>query len=184
MTRISATLQRVAELFVGVLMGLMFVTFIVQIIIRYTARLEWISQSLPFLDPTHYGWTLEFCLLLWIWIIFVGAAFVVKREDHVTFDLFYDAVRPSVRRWFIIIGSAIVAVALAMSIEPTLGKFGILRLKRTATLAGLFGDWIRMRDIYVVYILFLITVSVRYAWVAWCALRDRVDDTSADGPGS
>ena len=53
-------------------MALMFLTFILQITIRYTARLEWIGEAVPFLDPTRYGWTLEFCLLLWVWIIFVG----------------------------------------------------------------------------------------------------------------
>ena len=175
MTRAFAVLQRCAEIFLGVLMGLMFLTFIIQITIRYTARLAWVAETLPFLNPEHYGWTLEFCLLLWIWIIFAGCAFIVQRDDHVTFDLAYDAVNPAVRRWFVIIGSIIIAVALAASIEPTWGKFYILRLKKTATLSGLFGDWIRMRDIYVVYILFLIAASLRFAWAAWTALRQRPD---------
>jgi C4-dicarboxylate transporter DctQ subunit len=48
----------------------------------------------PFLEPTRYGWTLEFCLLLWVWMIFAGCAFVVRDEDHVTFDVLYNNVRP------------------------------------------------------------------------------------------
>ena len=169
--RLATGLARGVEIALGLLMGLMFLTFILQITIRYTARLEWVAEAIPLLDPSRYGWTLEFCLLLWIWIVFAGCALVVRREEHVTFDILYTTVSPNVRRWFLIIGSVIIAVALAASILPTWDKFYILRLKKTATLSGLFGDWIRMRDVYSVYILFLIAVSIRFAWSAWAALR-------------
>jgi C4-dicarboxylate transporter DctQ subunit len=164
-------LRRAAELFVGALMALMFLTFVLQITIRYTARLSWIAEALPLLDPTRYGWTLEFCLLLWVWIIFAGCAFVVRDEDHVTFDMLYNSVRPSIRRWFVIIGGLIIAVGLMASVQPTWDKFYILRLKQTATLKQLVGDWVRMRDVYSVYMLFLIAVSLRYAWTTWRAIR-------------
>lgn len=160
-------------------MALMFLTFVLQITIRYTARSQWLAQAVPLLDPNHYGWTLEFCLLLWVWIIFVGCAIVVRDRDHVTFDVLFNHVRPGVRRWFTIIGGLAIAVGLTVSIEPTWSKFYILRLKKTATLSGLFGDWIRMRDIYSVYILFLIIGSLRYAWSAWHALH-RTGSTSAN----
>lgn len=175
-------LRRAAEYFVGTLMALMFLTFILQITIRYTARLGWIAEAVPFLDPTRYGWTLEFCLLLWVWIIFAGCAFVVRDEDHVTFDVLYNHVRPGVRRWFVILGGLIIAVGLAASIQPTWDKFYILRLKQTATLKQLVGDWVRMRDVYSVYILFLIAVSIRYAWAVWRAVRNGVPEVH-HGPG-
>jgi C4-dicarboxylate transporter DctQ subunit len=169
-------LRRAAELFVGALMALMFLTFVLQITIRYTARLSWIAEALPLLDPTRYGWTLEFCLLLWVWIIFAGCAFVVRDEDHVTFDMLYNSVRPSIRRWFVIIGGLIIAVGLMASVQPTWDKFYILRLKQTATLKQLVGDWVRMRDVYSVYMLFLIAVSLRYAWAVGKAIRQGAPD--------
>ncbi len=175
-------LRRAAELFVGALMALMFLTFVLQITIRYTARLGWIAEAVPFLDPTRYGWTLEFCLLLWVWIIFAGCAFVVRDQDHVTFDVLYNHVRPGVRRWFAILGGLAIAVGLAASILPTWDKFYILRLKQTATLKQLVGDWVRMRDVYSVYILFLIAVSLRYAWAVWKAIRSGVPEIH-HGPG-
>jgi len=168
-------LRRLAELFIGILMALMFVTFILQITIRYTARFESIAEAFPLLDPNNYGWTLEFCLVLWVWIIFAGCAFVVREQDHVTFDLLSTSVHPGVRRWLVIIGGCVIAVGLALSIEPTWSKFHILRLKKTATLSGLFGEWIRMRHIYSIYILFLIAVSLRYAYAAWKALTRRTE---------
>ncbi|MEX0348927.1 MAG: TRAP transporter small permease [Paracoccaceae bacterium] len=168
-------LRRSAEYFVGALMALMFLTFILQVTIRYTARLQWIGEAVPLLEPSRYGWTLEFCLVLWLWIIFVGCALVVRDQDHVTFDILYNTVSPRMRRWFLIIGAVVISVGLALSIEPTWSKFHILRLKKTATLSQMVGDWIRMRDIYSVYMLFLVVVSLRYALTAWRAFRDPRD---------
>ena len=178
-------LRRFAEVFIGTLMALMFLTFVLQITIRYTARLGWIAEAVPLLDPTRYGWTLEFCLLLWVWIIFAGCAFVVRDEDHVTFDMLFNSVGPGLRRWFLILGSLAIVIGLAASILPTWDKFHILRLKQTATLKQLLGDWVRMRDVYSVYILFLIAVSLRYAVTAWQALRSGPPDIHrgpAEGP--
>ncbi len=168
---VLSSLRRGAEWLVGTLMALMFLTFVLQITIRYTARLEWIGEAIPFLDPSRYGWTLEFCLLLWVWIIFAGCAFVVRDTDHVTFDVIYHHVRPGVRRWFVILGGIVIVAGLAISIEPTWSKFHILRLKQTATLKQLVGDWVRVRDVYAIYMLFLISVSLRYAWAVFRAIR-------------
>lgn len=166
-----AVIRQGAEYVIGALMALMFLTFLLQITIRYTARLEWIAETAPFMDPTRYGWTLEFCLLLWVWIIFAGCAFVVREQDHVSFDILYNHVRPGVQRWFKILGCLVIVVGLVLSIEPTWSKFDILRLKKTATLSSLFGNWIRMRDIYSIYPLFLVAVSLRYAWMGFQAIR-------------
>lgn len=162
--------SRFAEFVAAIMMAAMFLTFILQITIRYTARLDWLPEKLPFLDPSLYGWTLEFNLLLWVWIVFWGNAFVVRERDHVTFDIIYGAVNPTVRKWFAIIGALAVAAALAVSVGETWDRFAILRLKRTATLDSLFGDWIRMRHIYSIYILFMVVVALRYlarALLAW-----------------
>ena len=164
---VRAALDGVAAL----LMAALFATFVLQVTIRYTARLDWVAEAVPLLDPARYGWTLEFCLALWVWLVFWGAAFVCRDADHVTFDIVREGVRPGLRRWFTVLGCLAVAVALALSLEPTWDKFRILRLKKTATLSGLFGDWIRMRDVYSVYALFLVAVPARMLWTAWAAWR-------------
>lgn len=171
MEKIQAGLRHVAQAVAATMMALMFLTFMLQIIVRYSARLEWLPAHFPILDPNLYGWTLEFCLLLWVWLVFWGNSFVVRDRDHVTFDILFDAVRPAVRRWFIIISGVAICVAFVVSIEPTWSKFYILRLKKTATLTTVFGDWIRMRDLYSVYMLFLVAVSLRYAWTVYRAIR-------------
>ena len=37
-----------------------------------------------------FGWTLELCLILWVWLVFFGCAFVVRQRDQVTFDVLYS----------------------------------------------------------------------------------------------
>ncbi|WOI54999.1 TRAP transporter small permease [Palleronia sp. LCG004] len=158
------------------MMGLMFATFVLQVLVRYLARLGWVGDYAPFLQASHYGWTLEFCLALWVWLVFWGNAFVVRRRDHVTFDILYDAVPSRVRRGFAIFAGLVIAIGLLLSIAPTWDRFAILRLKQTATLGDLFGSWIRMRDIYAIYILFLVVVAGRYFWQVWSAFRHGVDE--------
>ncbi len=164
-------ITRGAEFLAAMMMAAMFATFILQVTIRYTARAEWIAEAVPLLDPSRYGWTLEFCLALWVWIVFFGCATIVRERDHVTFDILYAAVRPGMRRVFALITCAAICIGLLWSLEPTWDKFHILRLKQTATLKQLLGDWIRMRDVYSVYAFFLIVVSLRYAWRALQVFR-------------
>ena len=164
--------QTVAALMVAGMFG----TFILQIVIRYTARTEWIPEALPILDPSLYSWTLEFCLLLWVWLVFWSSAFVVRDQDHVTFDIIFNIMSPKLKRALVVLGGTIVCLALTISIYPTWEKFEILRLKRTATLSSLFGDWIRMRDIYYIYIMFLFVVAMRYAHSVYNAATKHTKD--------
>ena len=110
------------------MMAAMFATFILQVTIRYTARAEWIKEIFPFLDPTLYGWTLDFCLLMWIWMVFWGNGFIVRQRDHVIFDMLYTSVSPKLRKWLAIISALIISLTLIIVIEPTWSKFYILRL--------------------------------------------------------
>ena len=159
-------------------MAALFLTFVLQIAVRYAARIDGVAQAAPFLDPALYGWTLELCLALWIWIVFWGNAFVVRDRDHVTFDILALAVRPGLRRAFAVVAGLAIAGALLASVGPTWEKFAILRLKRTATLSQLLGDWVRMRDVYAIYMLFLLAVPARCLWSVWRALRG---DPAAEG---
>ena len=176
MSRTVATLRGAAEAVAALFMFLMFATFILQVAIRYGARLDGFVAAFPFFDPTHFGWTLEFCLALWVWLIFWGNAFVVRDTDHVTFDILSASVPWPVRRIFIIVTGLAIAGGLLLSIAPTWDRFAILRLKQTATLGDLFGDWIRMRDVYAIYIVFLVAVSARYLFAVWRAFRHSMTD--------
>jgi len=171
MKTIISWVTRIGEFMAAVMMAAMFATFILQIFIRYSARLEWLPDVVPALEPSRFGWTLEFCLLMWVWIVFMGNSLIVRERDHVTFDILYTHVNPTVRKWFAIISGVAICVGLLWSFLPTWEKFYILRLKQTATLKQLVGDWVRMRDVYSVYFVFLAIVALRYAWRARNAFR-------------
>lgn len=159
MRRLGAILARFTEGMAALMMTAMFLTFLIQIAVRYVVGSDWFMARLGHLvDASAFGWTLEFCLVMWIWIVFWGNAFVVRERDHVSFDILYLWVRPGLRTAFTVIGAACVAAALLLSILPTWDKLAILRLKSSATLP------VKMLPIYSVYFLFLGVVGLRYLW--------------------
>ena len=95
MKRLAAILARLTEGMAALMMAAMFATFLIQIAVRYIAGSEWFIARLGHLvDAASFGWTLEFCLVMWVWIVFWGNAFVVRERDHVSFDILYLWVRP------------------------------------------------------------------------------------------
>ena len=180
----ARALARLADGIAAALLAAMFLTFVLQIAVRYAARVGGLAEAVPLLDPARSGWTLELCLLLWLWLIFWGNAFVVRDRDHVAFDLLYRAVRPEVRRAFAVVSGLAIGGALLVSIGPTWDKLAILRLKRTATLSQLLGDWVRMRDVYAIYMVFLAAGGARFLWSAWRALRHRAEAQAGEPEGA
>ena len=90
-------------------------------------------------------------------------------------DRLYTSVFPKIRKWLAIISALIIAFTLLIVIEPTWSKFYILRLKKTATLSNVFGDWIRVRDIYMVFFIFCIAVSIRYFYRAYYVYKNSAE---------
>jgi C4-dicarboxylate transporter DctQ subunit len=170
MDRLRHALSRLTESVAALMMAAMFATFILQIAVRYIVGSEWFTARLGHvIDASGFGWTLEFCLVMWLWIVFWGNSFIVRDKDHVTFDVVYFWVRPNTRKWFAVIGAATIAVALLLSIGPTYEKMRILRIKSSATLP------VKMLPIYSIYFLFLAVVGLRYAWRMVDAMRNGVE---------
>lgn len=159
MDRILKPVSRLTEGVAALMMAAMFATFIVQIAVRYIVGSEWFAARLGHvIDASGFGWTLEFCLVMWLWIVFWGNAFIVRDRDHVTFDILYFWVCPGIRKWFAIFGALAIATGLLLSIGPSYEKMRILRIKSSATLP------VKMLPIYSVYFLFLAVVGLRYLW--------------------
>lgn len=133
-----------AENVAAALLAAMFLTFLLQIFARYVL-------SEPF------GWTLELCLTLWVWIVFWGAAFVVRERDHVTFDLFYLMMPSKVQRVFAMLSAAAIVVGFSVSLLPTWDYIDFLKIKKSATLK------IPLRTVFSIYALFIVAVIVAYA---------------------
>jgi len=78
MNNIFKWLQKTSNFIIASMLAVLFFTFLFQIFSRYILR-------------SPFGWTLELCLILWVWIVFFGCAFLVREKDHVRFNLLYSA---------------------------------------------------------------------------------------------
>ena len=145
MTPLTKWFTRGTEFIAAAMLAAMFITFVLQIFSRYVL-----------LEP--FGWTLELCLALWVWIVFWGNAFIVREQDHVRFDILYFALPAGPRKILALISAASIAVAMAVSFLPTWDYIDFLKIKKSATLK------IPMRTIFSIYGLFMIAVALRYAW--------------------
>lgn len=143
MTKLVDKLHKFAEAITAAMLAALFLTFLLQIFSRYVLA-----------EP--FGWTVELCLSLWIWIVFWGNAFTVKHEDHVTFDMLYLHVRPGTQRVFALISAAAIAVGMAVSLLPTWDYIDFMQIKKSATLQ------IPMRTIFSIYAVFVIAIGVSY----------------------
>ncbi len=161
MKMLKRGLLKGAEGVVAATLAAMFFTFVLQIFSRYVMN-----------EP--FGWTLEVCLTLWVWLVFWGCAFVVRHDEHVKFDVLYNAVRPRTRRIFALLGSAAIVIGLAATFYPTWDWIDFLKIKKSAILR------IPMRTVFSIYAIFLITAVLVYAWRFVRIVRHGVPDENPE----
>lgn len=153
-----------AENVAAAMLGLMFVAFILQIAFRYLVSL-----------PT--GWTHELSVMLWIWLVLWGAAFVVSEREEIRFDIIYGAVGPGARRVMCVITALALVTLYLVSLPAVIDYVTFMKVQRTAYLKVPFDL------LFSIYIVFVIAVVVRYVWLAWQAVRgvapEEVDPTQA-----
>jgi TRAP-type C4-dicarboxylate transport system permease small subunit len=144
-------LYRRAENVLAAMLGLMFAAFILQIVFRYLIDLP-------------IGWTNELSVILWIWLVLFGAAFVVREEEEIRFDLIYSAVGPGARRVMFLISAATLIVLYGISFPAVWDYVTFMRVESTAYMKIRF-DWL-----YSIYVIFVIAVIFRYLWLSWQAI--------------
>ena len=135
--------QRISESISAAMLAALFFAFILQIFSRYILN-----------DPI--SWTVEACLTIWVWLVFWSNSFVVKHDEHITFDLLYFAVKPNIRRVFALIGSLAIMIGIAISIYPTWDWIDFLRIKKSTIL------YIPMRTVFSIYLIFMVATFTIY----------------------
>lgn len=148
-----------AEAIAGGMLAAIFLTFILQIILRY------------FFTPA--GWTLELIGILWVWVIFFSCAFVVREQDHVKFDIIYLSVPRRVRQIFALVAAAAIVIGMLATFLPTWDYIEWMKIRKTATVRNPFsGAKIPLRDVFSIYAVFMLAVAARYAWLFFNVLRN------------
>jgi C4-dicarboxylate transporter DctQ subunit len=150
--RWSRFLYRRAENLLALMLFVMFSAFLLQIGFRYIFNL-----------PT--GIPGELSVVLWIWLVLWGAAFVIREEEEIRFDLFYAAARPAVRRIMFLASAAALLILYAVSFPAVLDYVSFMKVERTAYLN------IRFDLLFSIYIVFVIAIIARYLWLGWQALK-------------
>ena len=129
------------------LMGLMFISFLLQIAFRYL-----LNQPL--------GWTEEVTVLCWVWVVLWCAAFVLSNDDEIRFDIIYTLVPPRVRRLFTAVSSIAFVALLLMSLPASWDYVAFMKREHTAYLH------LRLDAMYSIYVIFVLACVVKQARIA------------------
>lgn len=146
-------LYRRAENVLAAMLAVMFAAFILQIIFRYL-----LNQPI--------GWTNEISVVLWIWIVLWGAAFVLREEEEIRFDLFYASAGPGTRRIMFLVSAVALVALYALSLPAVVDYVTFMKVEKTAYLD------IRFDYLFSIYVVFVIASIIRYIWLSWRVLRD------------
>ena len=156
-----AWLHRRAENIAAGMLAVMFAAFVIQVVFRYFFNFP-------------VGWTSELTVVMWLWLVLWGAAFVVKERDEVRFDLLYGAVGRRGRIAMGVIASVALLVLYAASFKASYAYVAFMKVEKSSYLK------VRMDWLYSIFIVFLIAIIVRYLWLLWQLLRGR--DPGAPDP--
>jgi len=134
--------RKFAEFMAVSFLAAMFSAFLLQIFMRYVMN-----------NPL--GWTLEACVILYIWTVFWTSAFVLKESDHITFTVISDHVRPGVKRVMLVIGHIIIGIAFVSALPAVVDYVTFMKIESTP-IAHLRFDFV-----FSIFVVFLGAVAFR-----------------------
>ena len=143
---VGAWLHRRAENILAAMLGLMFAVFILQIVFRYLLNLP-------------IGWTHEISVMLWVWLVLFGTAFVVRDYEEIRFDLLYGTVGDRAFRVMAVATAIIVIALFAISLPAVIDYVQFMKVEKTAYLK------LRFDYLYIIYPIFAVVVIIRQLWV-------------------
>jgi C4-dicarboxylate transporter DctQ subunit len=155
----GAWLRRRAENVTAAMLAVMFAAFIIQIVFRYFLNFP-------------IGWTSELTVVMWLWLVLWGAAFVVKESEEIRFDLLSAAAGRRTRIAMGIVAAAALVILYAASLPATYKYVTFMQVEKSSYLK------IRMDWLFSIYLVFLVAILVRYLWILWHLLRGREPEES------
>ena len=162
MHSLGAWLRRRAENVAAAMLAVMFAAFIIQIVFRYFFNFP-------------VGWTSELTVVMWLWLVLWGAAFVLREPEEIRFDLLSGAAGRRGRIAMGIITALALIVLYGLSLKPSFDYVAFMKVEKSSYLK------IRMDWLFSIYVVFVLAVLVRYLWILWQLVRGR--DPGAPDPG-
>ena len=161
MQRVAGWLRRRAENVAAAMLAVMFAAFVIQIVFRYFFNLA-------------TEWTTELTVVMWLWLVLWGSAFVLGEKEEIRFDLIYSAVSPRVRIGMAIVCALAVIGLYGASLPASYSYVSFMKVEKASYLK------IRMDWLYSIYIVFLVAIIVRYLWLLSRLLRGKDPEAGAD----
>ncbi|UJW85342.1 TRAP transporter small permease [Devosia sp. SL43] len=147
----GAWLHARAENVLAAMLAVMFTVFILQIFFRY-------GVNLPI------GWTHEISVIMWLWMVLFGTAFVVRDSEEIRFDILYAAVSDRWRRVMVVISAVALILFFSISLPAVIDYVMFMKVEKTAYLKIRF-DWL-----YSIYAIFAVATIVRQFWLGYQAI--------------
>jgi C4-dicarboxylate transporter, DctQ subunit len=139
-------LRRRAENVAAAMLAVMFAAFIIQIVFRYFLNFP-------------IGWTSELTVILWLWLVLWGAAFVVKESEEIRFDLISGSVGRRARVAMGVVTALAVIILYAASLPAAWKYVAFMKVEKTAYLKIPF-NWL-----FSIFLVFTVAVIVRYVFL-------------------
>ena len=143
---------RAAELIAALMFAMMLAIFVLKVTLRYG------FNAAP-------DWSDEVAAILFVWVVFWAAAFIVPLEAHIRFDLVLRAFPPGAQRGIAVARHLVIIGLFGAGLPAALGYILFLHRETTPVL-GLRLDWV-----YACFGAFLVSVPVRSAVALWRVVR-------------
>ena len=111
--RLGTWLYARAENLLAAMLAVMFAVFILQIVFRYLLNLP-------------IGWTHEVSVIMWVWMVLFGTAFVVRDYEEIRFDILYATVSDRTRRIMVVLCALTVVILFGISLPAVLDSIGFI----------------------------------------------------------
>lgn len=147
-------LGRRAENIAALMLAVMFAAFIVQVVFRYLLNFP-------------IGSATELTIIMWLWVVLWGAAFVLREDEEIRFDIVYGMVGRRTRLVMTTISALALIVIYGISLPAAWDYVMFMKVQKSSYLH------IRYDFLYFIYIIFSVSVIGRYVWILWAAVRGR-----------
>ena len=154
MNKLGAWLRRRAENVAAAMLAVMFAAFIIQIVFRYFFNFP-------------IGWTSELTVVRWLWLVLWGAAFVLREEEEIRFDLLTGAAGRRGRIAMGVLTALALVVLYGLSLKPSFDYVTFMKVEKSSYLK------VRMDWLFSIYIVFVLALIVRYLWILARLLRGK-----------
>lgn len=143
---IYGRIKKITNSFAAILLLIIFLAFCANVILRYT-----IGES--------FGWVIEFSVILWIWVVFLGAGIFLDKDDHVSFSWMHRVFGKKTQIILRTLSFYLVFIGGILLVSPVWDYLEFQGNKES----GVIG--IPMNRVYMVYKIFLISIIIKYGYL-------------------